>query len=56
VDLEALQARCAENLSGYKRPVAIHVLDALPRNAVGKVTKPVLRDQHHAQPSKQKVK
>jgi long-chain acyl-CoA synthetase len=56
VDLEALEARCAANLSGYKRPIAIHVLDALPRNAVGKVTKPALRAQHSAQPSKQKVK
>ena len=55
VDLEALEARCAANLSGYKRPIAIHVLDALPRNAVGKVTKPALREQHSAQPSKQKV-
>ena len=55
VDLEALDARCAANLSGYKRPIAIHVLDALPRNAVGKVTKPALREQHIAQPSKQKV-
>jgi acyl-CoA synthetase (AMP-forming)/AMP-acid ligase II len=55
VNLEALEARCAANLSGYKRPIAIHVVDALPRNAVGKVTKPALRDLHHAQPSKQKV-
>jgi acyl-CoA synthetase (AMP-forming)/AMP-acid ligase II len=44
VDLDALHARCASSLSGYKRPIAIHVVDALPRNAVGKIAKLALRD------------
>ena len=44
VDLDALHARCAAGLSGFKRPIAIHVLDALPRNAVGKIAKLALRD------------
>lgn len=39
VDVDALQVRCREQLSGYKRPTAIHVLEALPKNAVGKLDK-----------------
>jgi malonyl-CoA/methylmalonyl-CoA synthetase len=30
-------------LSVYKIPKRLHVVDALPRNAMGKVTKPALR-------------
>ena len=44
VDTEALSARCRQHLSGYKRPTAIHVLEALPKNAVGKLDKRVLRE------------
>ncbi len=44
VEVGQLEAHCADHLSGYKRPVEFHVLDALPRNALGKVAKPVLRD------------
>ncbi|WP_237111729.1 AMP-binding protein [Nocardioides sp. WS12] len=43
IDVDDLKRHCASELSGYKRPVAFHVLDALPRNAVGKIAKPVLR-------------
>lgn len=43
IDTDDLKRHCAAELSGYKRPVAFHVLDALPRNAVGKIAKPVLR-------------
>ncbi|HWU23059.1 MAG TPA: AMP-binding protein [Nocardioides sp.] len=39
IDLDAIGARCAESLSRYKRPAAIHVLEALPKNAVGKLDK-----------------
>ena len=39
IDLAVLKARCATSLSGYKRPKAIHVVDALPKNAVGKLDK-----------------
>jgi long-chain acyl-CoA synthetase len=46
IDAAALLAQCARSLSGYKRPTAIHVLDSLPRNAVGKIAKPALRTLH----------
>lgn len=46
IEVAQLEAHCADHLSGYKRPVEFHVLDALPRNALGKVAKPVLRDLH----------
>ena len=39
IDIGALKARCREELSGYKRPTAIQVLRALPKNAVGKLDK-----------------
>jgi long-chain acyl-CoA synthetase len=39
VDIDALTSRCRERLSGYKRPTAIHVLDSLPKTAVGKLDK-----------------
>jgi len=43
IDVEELKRRCAESLSGYKRPKTIHVLEALPKNAVGKLDKKSLR-------------
>lgn len=45
VDIKALMTRCREELSGYKRPTAIHVLDALPKNTVGKLDKRALRNR-----------
>jgi long-chain acyl-CoA synthetase len=44
VGVDALKARCREQLSGYKRPTAIHVLEVLPKSAVGKLDKRSLRD------------
>ncbi|MDQ4114807.1 MAG: AMP-binding protein [Actinomycetota bacterium] len=44
VDVAGLMSRCQEQLSGYKRPTAIHVVDALPKNSVGKLDKRALRD------------
>ncbi len=41
---EALRAYCRERLAGYKIPKAFQAVDALPRNALGKVTKQELRD------------
>ncbi|MEU1999837.1 class I adenylate-forming enzyme family protein [Rhodococcus sp. NPDC019627] len=35
-----------ERLTKVKLPVAIHVVDALPRNPVGKIDKPGLRSRH----------
>jgi long-chain acyl-CoA synthetase len=43
VTVEELEALCAERLAKYKRPVAIEVLDELPKNAIGKIDKPALR-------------
>lgn len=42
---EQLLAHCREGLAKVKLPVAIHVLDVLPRNPVGKIDKPALRQQ-----------
>jgi fatty-acyl-CoA synthase len=43
-DPEALRAFCRERLAGYKVPKAFERVEALPRNALGKVTKQELRD------------
>lgn len=43
-DVEAvLRDRLAATLAPFKRPVAYHVVDALPRNPVGKIDKSALR-------------
>lgn len=39
-----LQTFCGEKLAGFKKPRELHRLDALPRNAMGKVQKHVLRE------------
>jgi acyl-CoA synthetase (AMP-forming)/AMP-acid ligase II len=44
VTAEELHALCAVRLAKYKRPVLIEMLDALPKNAVGKIDKPTLRE------------
>jgi acyl-coenzyme A synthetase/AMP-(fatty) acid ligase len=36
-------AHCRDVLAHFKVPRAIHTVDTLPRNAIGKVTKDVLR-------------
>lgn len=41
---DALRAFCRERLAGYKVPKAFQSMEALPRNALGKVIKQVLRD------------
>ncbi|MFJ9315044.1 class I adenylate-forming enzyme family protein [Pimelobacter simplex] len=43
IDVDALLARCREELTKIKVPVAVHVLDVLPKNPVGKIDKPALR-------------
>lgn len=40
---EDLRAWCDGKMSSYKIPKAIKLIDALPRNAMGKVTKPALK-------------
>jgi acyl-CoA synthetase (AMP-forming)/AMP-acid ligase II len=46
INPEALQGLCARNLAGYKRPTTVTVLDAIPKNAVGKTDKAPLRAAH----------
>ena len=43
--VESLKAYCKENLAGYKVPQLYEFVDALPRNASGKLLKPSLREQ-----------
>ncbi len=43
--LEELQHWCAQRLSAYKQPRRLLTLPALPRNAMGKVLKPELRNR-----------
>jgi len=40
-----VRAHCAANLARFKCPSVIHFVDALPRNATGKVHKPTLRER-----------
>ncbi|MGV0806576.1 long-chain-fatty-acid--CoA ligase [Mycolicibacterium setense] len=42
---DEITAWCQARLAPYKKPTQLHLLDALPRNASGKVLKPVLRQQ-----------
>ncbi len=44
LSLEALQSWCKDRMSPYKIPKHLRITDALPRNAMGKVAKPALRD------------
>jgi long-chain acyl-CoA synthetase len=39
VDLLSIQARCADDLAKYKIPEFIAIIDAFPRNAMGKIVK-----------------
>jgi malonyl-CoA/methylmalonyl-CoA synthetase len=42
LDLPALRAWCRDRLAPYKIPSRLFIVDALPRNAMGKVVKPEL--------------
>jgi acyl-CoA synthetase (AMP-forming)/AMP-acid ligase II len=44
VDVDALAAACRRQLADYKVPERIEVIDALPRNAMGKVVRTGLAD------------
>ncbi|WP_327434449.1 class I adenylate-forming enzyme family protein [Streptomyces sp. NBC_01236] len=48
VDPAALKALCARRLSGYKRPTSYIVVEAIAKNAVGKIDKASLRATHAA--------
>lgn len=45
LDTESLRAALAERLASFKIPKTIHVIEALPRNALGKVEKHRLRER-----------
>ncbi|WP_151483859.1 class I adenylate-forming enzyme family protein [Streptomyces albicerus] len=51
VDPAALQALCARSLTGFKRPASYVVVEAIPKNAVGKIDKGSLRAGHTAVPA-----
>ncbi len=44
IDLDSLRRFIGDRLAAYKHPRALHVVDALPRNALGKVQKHRLAD------------
>jgi long-chain acyl-CoA synthetase len=46
IDIEGLHQICATNLAGYKRPTSITVMNAIPKNPVGKTDKAPLRAAH----------
>jgi malonyl-CoA/methylmalonyl-CoA synthetase len=46
---EAIRHAAREHLAGFKVPKQVHILDALPRNAMGKVEKAKLRDRYSSQ-------
>jgi long-chain acyl-CoA synthetase len=43
-DVNALAAHCAKDLAEFKRPTQFEIRDSLPKSAVGKVLRRVLRD------------
>lgn len=50
-DPEALQAHCGGQLARYKVPAELRFLPELPRNALGKIDKPALRELLAASPA-----
>ena len=45
VDADALVEHCRDQLASFKKPRRVFVVESLPRNALGKVQKHVLREQ-----------
>ena len=43
LELDSLRDWCRDRMSVYKIPKILKFLDALPRNAMGKVTKPAVQ-------------
>ncbi|WP_289032941.1 malonyl-CoA synthase [uncultured Roseibium sp.] len=48
LDKPGVTQALADKLAKFKQPKQVHVLDALPRNTMGKIQKNVLRDQFKA--------
>ena len=46
LNVQMLEAACAERLPGYMRPRRFEFCDSLPRNPTGKILRRVLRDQY----------
>jgi malonyl-CoA/methylmalonyl-CoA synthetase len=46
IDIAAIEAAARRDIAGFKRPRRIEVVDALPRNTMGKVQKNQLRDRY----------
>jgi long-chain acyl-CoA synthetase len=44
-DVETLRSHCAANLAEFKRPVRIEIRETLPKSAVGKVLRRILREE-----------
>jgi long-chain acyl-CoA synthetase len=44
--LEDIADFCEDRLAGYKRPKSVVLVDELPKNALGKVLRRVLREEH----------
>ena len=47
ISVEEIHAYCRENLSHYKAPKHIEIIDQLPKNASGKILKRELRDRYN---------
>ena len=50
VDLEAILDHARNELAGFKIPKQLELIDALPRNSMGKVQKSLLRDPKFHKP------
>jgi malonyl-CoA/methylmalonyl-CoA synthetase len=48
IEADELESRCREKLASFKLPRAFHVVDALPRNAMGKVQKHLIKQNRLA--------
>jgi fatty-acyl-CoA synthase len=53
---EEIHAHCAANLARFKCPRLIQFVDALPRNATGKIHKPTLRKNFGSSDSSERIK
>jgi fatty-acyl-CoA synthase len=51
LDAAQVLRHCAQNLAKYKVPKTVEFIDALPRNATGKVLKRELRDRFDPAPT-----
>ena len=49
VDAGAVLAHCGARLAGFKVPVTVAIVEAIPRTASGKVLKHVLRERAKAE-------